>query len=593
MTTAVDRVSSSNSSDSIADPTDEGSANPVDAPGRRDGPLRRLSSNRMVWIMGIVVVAAAARLVALRSAYDVFIDEVTYTTISRNLAHGHGLVLYGQPFDLHPPAAFALYAGVIRVFGLHGSVEATLFALRNVPVVLGTVTCVLTFLIVERAGGRWTALCAGLLVALDPMVISYDSRVMLEAPAQCAVAAMVLCLVHASGASRGTSSVSVKIRETIPYGIDPSATGRPIRWRWVLPAGLFGAIVLCTKETFGLVVGLTLVVLVITGWVVPRRQAAVVLALTVLGYAVSVVAVGLTSGFDVWWHATAGGALRLIGTKQITGFNSPTVHVSFISRVLANGPLLAGTYLVLGAGVLAGVGLLWRLEPWSPGRYPRRTADRVGVLIGVWTLAAAAYLVYATVFGTIEEQMYYILFLPCVMSLCLWFDGTLGSSSPLRGRWRNAAVILVVVALVFDLTAWTVVHARSDDETRRMLTWEATHVPPSAVVSSTDGTTQFLLPNGIIGQWNTIAELRAHHVDYVILATSLVEQGYGVASPAFAQEVEQTGRLVFAADGVSDGSLQVYDVRGITGGSATSAVPASPGPAGGSLTGATSPGGGA
>ena len=102
---------------------------------------------------------------------------------------------------------------------------------------------------------------AGLLVALDPMVISYDSRVMLEAPAQCAVAAMVLCLVHASGASRGTSSVSVKIRETIPYGIDPSATGRPIDGVGY-SRRLFGAIVLCTKETFGLVVLVTLLLLV-------------------------------------------------------------------------------------------------------------------------------------------------------------------------------------------------------------------------------------------------------------------------------------------------------------------------------------------
>ena len=30
----------------------------------------------------------------------------------------------------------------------------------------------------------------------------------------------------------------------------------------------------------------------------------------------------------------------------------------------------------------------------------------------LWTLSAAAYLTYATLFGTIEEQMYYILLLP-------------------------------------------------------------------------------------------------------------------------------------------------------------------------------------
>ena len=64
-------------------------------------------------------------------------------------------VLYGSPFDLHPPAAFGLYAGGDPVFGLHGSVEATLFSAPQRAVVLGTVTCVLTFLIVERWRRGW------------------------------------------------------------------------------------------------------------------------------------------------------------------------------------------------------------------------------------------------------------------------------------------------------------------------------------------------------------------------------------------------------------------------------------------------------
>jgi len=610
MSVAIDRDSRSALTKLLTDPIETGSVNSSGASKRgMRGQLRGVHVSRTLCIIGVAVLAIAARLVALSTANDLFIDEVTYTNISRSLAHGQGLTLYGQPFDLHPPAAFGLYASVIHLFGLNGSVDQTLLTLRNVSVILGTVTCVLTFLIAERAAGRWAAVVAGLLMALDPLVISYDGKVMLEAMAQCAVAAFVLCLAMATGVSAaepevpGVPGVPAEIDSVDPDptvdpepvvaprpavvpeialdvrpavgpefadGCDGESATLPARWGWLVLAGLAAAVVLCTKETFGLVVVLTLVGLVATGWVIDRRQALVVLCMALTGYGISVTAVGLTSGFSAWWQATAGGALRLIGTKQTTGFNSPQVHVSFVSRILANVPTLGVTYLILGSGVLAALGLLLRFAPWETDRASRTVRDRVGTFVALWTLAAGAYLVYATVFGTIEAQMYYILLLPCVLTLCVWFDGIIARPGPNRFRWQAVAMVLVAGSFAFYAVAWASVHTRSDDETRRLITWQANHVAATAVVSSTDGTTQFLLTRGVIGQWNTIAELRAHHVDYVILATTLVDQGYGLADASFAAAVERQGRLVFAADGVSNGSLRVYDVRTITGGSGAS-----------------------
>jgi hypothetical protein len=118
--------------------------------------------------------------------------------------------------------------------------------------------------------------------------------------------------------------------------------------------------------------------------------------------------------------------------------------------------------------------------------------------------------------------------------------------------------------LLVDLAVWGSVHFGHDDEYLRMVRWE-THVPVSAVVATTDGTSQFLLTRGTIGNWSTMAELKQNHVDFVVLATSLVDQGYGLASPSFARVVEHRGRLVFQANGVSDGSLRVYNVQAITG----------------------------
>ena len=53
----------------------------------------------------------------------------------------------------------------------------------------------------------------------------------------------------------------------------------------------------------------------------------------------------------------------------------------------------------------------------------------------------------------------------------------------------------------------------------------------------------------------------------MVLATLLVAQGYGIATPSFERAVERGGRLVFSANGVSDGSLRVYNVTAMTGAS--------------------------
>ena len=228
--------------------------------------------------MVIGVVALLTRLVALTTSNDIFIDEITYTNIARNLAHGHGVTLYGQPFFLHPPAVFGLFALVILVFGLHGSTESVIFSLRHVDVVIGSCVCLLTYLLVERAAARWVAVVAALLIAIDPLIITYDSRVMLEAPTQLAMVSVFLFLALAAGSPGATS--------------DRRWLGSNRR-RWLIAAGVVAATVFCMKETFGLVLGLALVILVVTGWIVSRREAAVVLALGLIGYAISVVTMGL------------------------------------------------------------------------------------------------------------------------------------------------------------------------------------------------------------------------------------------------------------------------------------------------------------
>src|SRR4051812_19995761 len=67
--------------------------------------------------------AAGLRLFAVRTSIDVFIEGVTYTRVASNIAHGHGVTLDGQAFQLPPPAGLALYALAILGLGLHGTTD--------------------------------------------------------------------------------------------------------------------------------------------------------------------------------------------------------------------------------------------------------------------------------------------------------------------------------------------------------------------------------------------------------------------------------------------------------------------------------------
>lgn len=134
-------------------------------------------------VIALFEISWLARAISITKNYDIFIDEVTYTRIAENLATGHGMVLYGVPFDLHPPAAFAVYSLAIKVFSLHGSIANILFGLRSVVAVLGGMTCVLAYLLVRLVSNWRLGIIVATIAALDPFEIFFDSRVMLEAPA--------------------------------------------------------------------------------------------------------------------------------------------------------------------------------------------------------------------------------------------------------------------------------------------------------------------------------------------------------------------------------------------------------------------------
>jgi len=484
--------------------------------------------------VAIGLLGLAVRLISVTRAYDTFIDEVTYTQVALNIAHGHGVTLYGSRFDLQPPAVLGLLAGIIDLRDSHGSLEQVILGLRPVAAFFGALECAGTYLLLRRAVATRYAVIGAVLMVVNPLMLSYDGLVMLEPFAQAAAVASV-----------GFLAATFTAREP------------RIGWWYTLAAGIFGGIVVTTKETFGLVLATTMVILLVTGWVEHRRELALALVGTVTGYRVYLTVLGLTSGLGPWWTAKTTGLERIIGTYQPTGYNSPLTHVSLISRAAANASQYGVSYLLLGLGGISAVWLVVQLRPWRSEWGARATPrERVTLLIATWAVVAVAYLSFETLFGSIEEQMYYILALPSTATLII------AASQVRRRTWGRTLAIVLAVCIAFDAAAWVKTRTGDHNNTAQFLRWAAANLPPDSVVSTTEGKFQFLLRDQRIGVWTTVPELREHHVDYVVVDTSLVAQGYSPASPAFEHQLDRLAPIVWQGP-EAGGDLRIYDVKNL------------------------------
>lgn len=506
------------------------------------GPVRRRT---VAAIAGLLLLAAALRLFHLDRAFELFIDEVTYTDIALSLAEGDGVRLHGESFHLHPPGLFLVLAAVMRVLGLELDDIATLtYEMRFVPALFGSITPAAVALVVRVATGRWAyALPAGVLLAIEPFLIRFDSRVLLEAQAMSLAALGFLGLVWLL---RRRRAGRLRSRDAVLVGLL-----------------MFGSLI--TKETYASVAVLPVLVLLVTGLVLPRRTSISVFGTTVACYAVYVAVLVLNGEFLDWIDSKTSGIQRLLGLSQITGFNSSGHSAGLVDRILVNLVNFGVTYSLIGLGVLSTVWLLLLLR--RGGTVPG--CDRgVVVLVVIWSLCAQVHLGYAVTLGTLEEQMFYLLVVTAVPAVCVAAAALLAVGAPVRPPllgWlshRLAAGLLsagLVVALTVDAAVWWRIHTVRDDAYARFLDWAEGSLPPTSRVVATDETTQFVLDDARVIRLETGAETREFRAQYVVVVTELLEQGYSDADADLLDIVRQ-GELVFEAEGRTVGALQVYDV---------------------------------
>jgi hypothetical protein len=473
--------------------------------------------------VAVGMVAALLRAVNVTGAYELFIDEVLYTDLGRSFAEGNGPRLFGAPFFLHPPMFFLLLGEVLRAPLDPLTVDAVL-ALRPVNVVFGAVNAALVVGITHKIAGMRLALVAGALYAVDPFVVLFDSRVLLETPTMTGVLGGVAALT---------------------FAVD--RIGR-VRMLLVLAAGVSFGIALLTKETSALVTTAPLILMAFTRRGLPGRELWLVILVQWAMFAVYVVWVWLAGLFPAWWEEHTSGVLRAVGVVQTTGFNADE-GPGFVERVVANLDVFAASYAVIGLGLM-GVAVLVVRE-WGA----RARTARSFVLL--WLGGILPGLAYTVLFGTLEQQTFYLAVVPAILGLVLVLRAIADGPSP---STRVGAGLVVAALLVAASAAWTSIHLSRDDSYRAFSNWASTTLPPGSSIALTEGIAQFVLPGFVVHEASSEATARAAGARYVLVSTQLADLGFGEASRADIAELDRRYQVVFEQRGRSAGALRVYDL---------------------------------
>jgi hypothetical protein len=268
-----------------------------------------------------------------------------------------------------------------------------------------------------------------------------------------------------------------------------------------------------------------------------------------LTYAVYPTIVLLAGHWPVFAEEKLSGVYRLLGLMQTTGVNregGPSLLQIIWARIYPFGSTYA--LLALGAGAVVYLLVYGR----SRGR-----------LLGLWAASAFALLAYSILFGTLEEQFFYMLvptaaLATSVTGVLLFEYGVFGRSSQTALR---VAQVFVVFFLLWSTTQWVVTHMRPDNGYERILTYIDQIVSPGATVGATSETAQFLLKrnaSGPWGPWHTVDELLRYCPDYLMVSTDSFVWNFGKDAEPLLAWTQAHGEKIFAFTGRGDNHAVLY-----------------------------------
>ncbi|MCR1161720.1 glycosyltransferase family 39 protein [Paenarthrobacter sp. UW852] len=472
-----------------------------------------------VWFAGLVgLLALVFRVTGVERANDVFIDEVTYADLARQLAAGQVPSTSGSPFFLHPPGSYALNALVIRIMGLDGHPMDLALQLRWFNAFLGVATAVVCFMLVRRLVGLGPATVAGIILASDPFVLRMDGRLMMETPTGLAVLSgwlLVLLLLK---------------RER-----------RHTRLWLEIAAGLVFGLAIVMKDMTAIFTVVPLLAGVLWRRTVPPLTALRIVGCSVVPYLIYLSLITAGGLLPQFLEQKSVGVLRMAGVVQMTGFNA-VPGVGLLDRLMVLLGRFGTSYVLLGLSIVAGV-----LAAASP-LVERR-------IIGLFSLITGLVGVYSVFFGAAEEQFGYCVVLAALVST------PVATVMVVTWRPRLRGAVTAVVILMTGLGLFLGVQARSvvDDGLVRARAFMNTELPASAIVGLTSVTGEFaLLPHE---GWEVLPSLQSLHdrnAEYVLTQGRQLGEGYGYASPAFLDWLEKNAQPVFTFSGPTSGNTVVW-----------------------------------
>jgi 4-amino-4-deoxy-L-arabinose transferase-like glycosyltransferase len=268
---------------------------------------------RISWLALVGVCALAA---AVRIAWDLNIhalmmsDFQYYFQKAVSIATGHGYTNGPYPTAFWPPGYSLFLAGVMKAFGL------TVGVARASSVALWVVSTALAYLLGLRLGGRWTALLAGLIVALFPDLVFFANLTASE-----------------------NLFVPLLLGALLALSPEQSMTAPPT-WKRAATAGLLLGLATVVRPTAVLLPAV--IVLVLVAWY-RSRPALVASVALLIAFALPTGALlarnavemhapvlSTSGGFSLWLgnNANATGGYRVRGGYPNIPMNSPSEEVS-------------------------------------------------------------------------------------------------------------------------------------------------------------------------------------------------------------------------------------------------------------------------
>lgn len=491
---------------------------------------RRADKRSVVIVLGILLLLLVYALRAYRLApsFDIFVDEITYYRISESILKEGAVRLYGEPFHLHPHGFFYLQALYLSLFRTGRDLFEQIYLARYLNIGLAALTAVALFDMARRLTSLRWGIIAALLFGLDAFVIRMNSRNLLDTAAIWWTVAGFWVLLAGLSDEEGTK-------------LSP---------RYMIGSACLFGMGMLVKDMIAFLTLLPLGFMFVTNWLLPRWQAFWMGVITSLTYAIYPLYITLRGELPFFIEEKFSGLLRLVGIDKHTGINRATAGgggPTLVSKLLELLAEFGPTYALMALGCVAILIILL-------------IGTRRQRIVAVWTAGAYGLLAYLVLFGTLEEQFFYFLIVPCMLMVTLLLARLLDVPRLLPARWVRRwqvayAALLLVGGLLFSGMAsqeWLMRHLYDDNGYEQTLHYLRQNLPPAGQVAASGNGAQFILGeygSAPWGEWYQVADLEFYQPQYVLVSYDQIRWDYGDAGQPLFDWLDTHGQVAFEFHG--------------------------------------------